>query len=164
MYKRPTSNVVCSECGIAFEKEKREITKSEKRGALHFCTISCAMTASARKQYGDISEFRSIVRNARTRAKEKGLVCDIDYKYLEELAKQQDYKCAITGVPMKFGILGHGPREITQASLDRIDNSKGYTVGNVQFTLLGINYMRNTFSIEEVKNLLATISKISSIN
>ena len=33
-----------------------------------------------------------------------------------------------------------------QASLDRIDSSKGYVKGNVQFIVAPINYMKNTLS------------------
>ena len=162
MTRRPTTTVTCAECGTAFNKENREITRSEKRGALHFCTMHCSAVATARGQFGDTSELKTIVRNAKMRAKQKGLMCDIDWVYLEELAKQQDYKCAISGVPMKFGALGHGPKEIDQASLDRVDNTKGYVKGNVQFTVLGINYMRNTFSIADVEALLASITQLSS--
>ena len=37
-----------------------------------------------------------------------------------------------------------------QASLDRIDNSKGYVKGNVRFVALIYNYARNGFDDEAV--------------
>lgn len=37
------------------------------------------------------------------------------------------------------------------ASLDRIDSSKGYIEGNVQFVSTPINYMKNTMSDSETR-------------
>jgi len=43
------------------------------------------------------------------------------------------------------------------ASLDRIDNEKGYIKGNVRFVCLGINYMKNRRADSEVFELLDKI-------
>lgn len=49
-----------------------------------------------------------------------------------------------------------------QASLDRIDSSKGYIKGNVQFIVAPINYMKSTLSDLEVKQFLKEISSFTS--
>jgi len=44
------------------------------------------------------------------------------------------------------------------ASLDRIDNSKGYIIDNVQFVHKDINIMRGTLSMERFTDLCNLIS------
>lgn len=41
--------------------------------------------------------------------------------------------------------------------LDRIDNTKGYIVGNVQWVALGINYMKLSKTDEDVHKLLRLV-------
>lgn len=45
-----------------------------------------------------------------------------------------------------------------RASLDRIDSSKPYEVGNIQFISTPINYMKNSMSDEQTKTYLRVIS------
>jgi len=45
------------------------------------------------------------------------------------------------------------------ASLDRIDNNKGYIEGNVQWVIKKINYMKNTLSEKNFINLCNKISE-----
>jgi hypothetical protein len=44
-------------------------------------------------------------------------------------------------------------------SLDRINNSLGYVIGNVQFVSIVINFMKNTMSEKEVYELINIIKK-----
>jgi len=46
---------------------------------------------------------------------------------------------------------------LTSASLDRIDSSKGYIQGNVQFVAYGINLAKNNFSDADVISFLDSI-------
>lgn len=48
---------------------------------------------------------------------------------------------------------------IYTASLDRIDSSKGYEIGNVQFISTAINYMKNTMSHEDTLKLCKIIAE-----
>jgi hypothetical protein len=45
------------------------------------------------------------------------------------------------------------------ASLDRIDSSKGYIEGNIEFVCLAINYAKNGFSKEETQNFIKMIKE-----
>lgn len=51
---------------------------------------------------------------------------------------------------------------LTRASLDRIDSTKGYVKGNVEFVCLAINYAKNNFKKEEMMSLIKDF--ISSVN
>lgn len=72
------------------------------------------------------------------RAKRKGLEFAISIEYLWNLYVKQDRKCALSGLPIKI-VKSVGS---SSASLDRIDSSGGYTVGNVQWVHKDVNRMK----------------------
>ena len=68
------------------------------------------------------------------------------------LFQGQGGKCKISGLPIELGryrpksrAQGKWPRLAT-ASLDRVDSSRGYVLGNVQWVHKDINKMKGTFS------------------
>ena len=90
------------------------------------------------KGYKDIrGKTFNLIRN---RAIKRGLVFNLDIKYLWDLYEKQNRKCIFTGIPIYFGKIGS---QGTTASLDRIDNDKGYLKGNVQWVLKIVNIMKN---------------------
>jgi len=69
----------------------------------------------------------------------------VEPQYLYELYEQQNRLCAISGMLIEFsekGVGTVGAKDISTASLDRIDSSKGYIVGNVQWVHKIINIMK----------------------
>lgn len=64
----------------------------------------------------------------------------IDIKYGWELFLKQNRKCALSGEDIYFPKVNG---EMGTASLDRIDSSKGYIQGNVQWVHKHINLMKN---------------------
>lgn len=73
--------------------------------------------------------------------------------------QRQAGKCALTGLPMHLNSATKtlSDKSLRYASLDRLDNAGGYTIDNVQFVCLGINYMRNTASLEEARDFIRDI-------
>lgn len=69
---------------------------------------------------------------------------NITPKYLYELFIRQDKKCAITGQDIDL---------TNNASLDRIDSSKGYVDGNLQWVTKEINTMKWDFTQERFVEL-----------
>jgi len=65
--------------------------------------------------------------------------------------KRQNGKCALTGMPMWFGRTRI--RHETNASLDRIDSSQGYTKNNIEWVLKDINRIKGSFNKEYFINL-----------
>ncbi len=63
------------------------------------------------------------------------------------LYEQQGGKCALTGfdISLRTYNRGRGPNAVS-ASLDRIDNTKGYVPGNVQWLHKDINWMKGRFT------------------
>jgi hypothetical protein len=77
----------------------------------------------------------------RYRAKRENLEFDIFVQDIEDLYEQQDKKCILSGWPICFNERRQraGKTNLGQASVDRIDSSKGYTKDNIQIVHKDIN-------------------------
>lgn len=84
------------------------------------------------------------------KAKLRNINFDITLAYLDGLWILQDGKCAYTGTALQMG------RKPT-ASLDRIDSSKGYIPGNVQFVCIEVNMMKWALSENRFFELIKKI-------
>jgi len=85
--------------------------------------------------------------NIQKGAKQRGYIFEISIQYAWQLYVQQNKLCALTQQPIVFA---NTIREVetggTTASLDRIDNSKGYIEDNVWWVHKDINLMKQKFS------------------
>jgi len=65
-----------------------------------------------------------------------------------ELYQTQKGLCALSGIPITF----NSTSKVCDgtASLDRIDSSKGYVMGNVQWVHKTVNFMKHTLSTKEL--------------
>lgn len=106
----------------------------------------------------EYTDFRYILRNIRKRFKE----VDIDLEYLKHLWESQNGICLYTGIYLTLPTYVNHDFFFNCASLDRIDSSKGYVKGNVQFIALPINLMKSTKSETEIKCFLKQISSYTS--
>jgi len=76
-------------------------------------------------------------------AKKKGYEVNVTMQYLAEIFKQQDGRCALTGLPLKI------QKGVGNASIDRIDSKKGYIIGNVQWVDKRVNIMKHVIPESE---------------
>lgn len=87
------------------------------------------------------------------KAKERGLAFEVTSEQLWELFNKQKGLCALSGVPLvletKINSQHNLDRTTHTASLDRIDNSKPYTIDNVQWIHKVLNHMRRQYSMED---------------
>jgi hypothetical protein len=104
----------------------------------------CRPALSSREK--PLGHLKGLLQGARKSKKAK-LGFDIDIDYLWELWMKQSMKCAISKYPMTT-IKGRG-WVFSNASIDRIDSSKGYVRGNVQLVIHFINRMKSNYSSEE---------------
>ena len=138
--KKKCSNEKCK--NIVF-LSKTEINNKVKR----MCSRKC--------KYETHSIFTKIINDKKKRAKRKNLDFDITKEFLEDLLiNKQNGKCVITNVPLKFT---DKTKIYETPSLDRIDNNKGYTKNNVQWVMLGINYMKLNHPNNDLKKALKLI-------
>lgn len=75
-----------------------------------------------------------------------------------DLLVKQNFKCALSGLTIYLD-----SKEGNTASLDRIDSSKGYEVGNVQWTHKHVNFMKFTHTTEYFIDLCKRVAKHNGI-
>ena len=114
------------------------------------------------RQSDSLSNFRWYMKNIIKNSKDRNKEYDVDLEYLKDLWESQNGVCPFTN--KKLLIRTHANKDKKnpyQASIDRIDNTKGYIKGNIRFVSLMFNYARNNFSDNEVlefcKNVAANI-------
>lgn len=183
------TTVKCFVCQSDFKKQNKEINRCKKRGIInHFCNNSCVakyrnkkMTIDFwRNQYKNnknfkglegnrqdlFSPFKTFINSGRASIKAKG--CSLTLEYLKQQWEKQKGICPYTNIEM---ILPKNTLEYTKikslkkASLDRIDSSKGYVEGNVEFVCSSINLGKNNFTKEDmVLFLQETMSSLNALS
>lgn len=82
----------------------------------------------------------------KTGAETRGLEWNLSLDNLADLYEQQNYRCALTDVDIVFPEVGHPQKAL--ASIDRIDNKKGYVENNVQLVTRQVNMMKQAYDQE----------------
>lgn len=125
---------VCTHC-----KEYKLYSEYHKHKQCSFgyntvCKL-CRLPKS-KENYSKQTGAYKLWHSAKTRAKRKGLAFDIS---IEDII-----------IPESCPIL---KSKLIKPSLDRLDNSKGYVKGNIRVISFYANTVKNSLSIEEIKNL-----------
>lgn len=84
-----------------------------------------------------LDKFNKMKRSAQKR----GISFKVSISFLAELFERQNHICAISGVYIPT---------IKDASLDRIDSTKGYIEGNVQWVTKQANLSKHTMTMNEL--------------
>lgn len=177
MQGRKLVTYTCEYCKKEAQKPLSEYNRNAKLGRKNFCCRSCAIKYANKNKLhkftdkckehllsicnnrkDEFTEFRYTFRNIRRRNKES----NIDLEYLKQLWESQNGICPYTGIKLKLPTYNNYDFYFNCASLDRIDSSKGYIKGNVQFIALPINLMKSTKSDTEIKQFLKQISFYTS--
>lgn len=126
-------------CGHYYNVESTILIRGVTKQCHH-----CMNTGNKSRQWtgcGKISgaKFSAIRQNATARKIEFNLTIE----YLWELYENQNGLCALSGTELTFSRSGKSADGT--ASLDRVDNKRGYTKDNVQWINKDINYMKQDF-------------------
>jgi hypothetical protein len=130
--------------------------KARKINVLYGHTRSCGCSHWPRKSqaqnwqgHGEIPlrSWNQIRANAKTRK----LPFEITIQEAWKLFLTQNRKCAFTSEELIFppGGRTEGKENLGTASLDRITNTKGYTIDNVQWVHKYINFMKRELSSKD---------------
>lgn len=103
------------------------------------------------------SLYKRIIRSAN----DAGRKFELSIKYIEELLDKQNFKCALSGRVLVIATRAKD-RSTTTASLDRIDNTKGYIKGNVHWVHKDVNKMKWAFDVDYFIQTCQEISKHTS--
>lgn len=106
------------------------------------------------KGYGEISgqNFARYKRDASIR----NLDFNITIEYIWDLYLKQNRKCALSGENISFT---RRKCPLQTSSLDRIDSTKGYTLGNVQWVSKQINRCKQNYTDKEFIKMCRKVSK-----
>lgn len=132
-----SSRKICNELGI---KSKTVILRLLKLYDIKPHEDRTGIPQPYTKKYGEIHE--SILWHIKYNAKNRNLVYEIDGWFLWELFLKQYRKCAISGLDLYFPKTYNMNNQRYNASLDRIDSSKGYIKDNVQWVHKKINQIK----------------------
>jgi hypothetical protein len=163
---------ICELCAKHFLRASNECTRSLKWNKSFYCSRVCA--AKANQNFGakrntkppkntrKMNPFRYYIRNTKRRLQP----FDLTLEYLAELWKTQNGLCAYTNIPLQLSNHKKQVKDIRYAaSIDRIDSTKGYIQGNVQFVSIAINYMKSTLThIQTLEFLTQIASYFKSIS
>lgn len=145
MDDRYVARVKCPFCGAEKVLRTKAIRPDTKCGICR--TIARNKSHFGKhKGVGDLS--RTFFNYFKYTAKRRSIEFLVTIEELWGLFEQQGGKCALSGIPLKFPIgngYGGANTTIESPSLDRIDSTKPYVVGNVQWLHKHINIMKNAF-------------------
>lgn len=131
--------VLCRcECGL----EKRVIIQRLYSGKTRGCQ-RCVASGKNHYKWNGVGDMpRTSIYTIKNNCKNKNRRFNLSIEYLWELYQKQNGKCALTGESIYFlnGNTKAG-KDVT-ASLDRIDSSIGYEIGNVQWVHKHINKIK----------------------
>lgn len=167
--------VVCETCKKEFEKEKGEYNRRIRLGREKmYCGLSCSGRAEYQinhlnrirsnypiwnhsgRRLDEFSPFRETFRRA---ARHKDKECTLSLLDLKHLWESQNGICPFTGWNLDLPTQSKKYKlSIKTASLDRINNSKGYHIDNVRFVSVIYNLARNIFSDEDVADFAKAIT------
>lgn len=161
--------VKCESCGRTHHKNRSEYNRNVRLGRRFYCSRKCQgrgvlsnipldkrlnskHLAKAGWQKSELSPFKQLLNSARYHCKGTDRECSVNLDDLKEQWDKQNGRCPITNwsllIPEACG--RKLPKSPNRASLDRIDNSKGYIVGNIRFIALMAQFAKHVWTDEEV--------------
>ena len=141
---------------MASERKKISQRKYYQRKKEHVRNIVSKYTKSKhgkkiRKQWRVKNSVSILLYSAKKRAKQKGLEFN--------LSKNEIFipnKCPVFGTAF---IVGNVKKVDFAPSLDRFDNTRGYTADNVRVISFRANYLKRDATLKEMKQLVRYMSK-----
>ena len=141
-------------CSLSCAGKKPENKSHLRKVSKPFTSESPRYTALVSQEDLLHSSMKEFVRRFRSRSNSKQKLgeCTVTIQHLIDVWNTQQGKCCFTGVGLIL------PRDQVystispnyKASVDRIDNGKGYINGNVRFVSHSVNNLRNSMSDELV--------------
>lgn len=91
-------------------------------------------------------------------AHQRDIEVTVDQQEIWDLFLQQDRKCALSNLPLSFK--SDKPNRCNgTASLDRIDSTQGYVLGNIWWVHKDINKMKMDFSIQRFREMCKLVTE-----
>lgn len=137
----------CSGCGIEQAYSRKEHAKQSSLG--DFQCKKCVAQAKGFSKNTPVGDRKRLFNKFRKCAIIRGIEWSITE---EQMYRNYTGKCNMTGWDLNTSYLK------ATASLDRIDNSKGYTEDNIQWVHSRVNLAKNKYPIEEFVSMCKAIA------
>lgn len=146
------------DCGNLYEANTRHLNRAKNN--VKSCGCSQHPKGKSNPLWGGVGEisadwWHSKIGREFSQKSRARIPVEIDMQYAWDLYLEQEGKCALTGLPLSFG----RPISKGTASLDRIDNTKGYIPGNVQWVHKVINMMKRTYDQDYFIEMCKLVAK-----
>lgn len=131
-------------------------TSQTTRRRCRKCQIKAVMEYTSTLE-GYLKDLRN---GANRRSRERGAISEVTYEYLLDMWNKQDGRCAISGRKMTHmrGNKKDTCRSPFNASIDRIDSSKGYILSNVHLICCWLQSAKLDFNLNDVKSWIVETS------
>lgn len=96
-------------------------------------------------------KFKRALYGMRDRSRKKGLTCEVTFDDLRDVFFKQEGKCFYSGLPFDFG------DPLGTISVDRVDNTQGYTKDNIVWCRFGVNSLKSSRSYDELIEICKTL-------
>ncbi len=175
--------LICEYCGKEFVRIKGEANRNKKLGRRTYCSLKCTGSDNNAhldehkgkwhnkfvRQVDEYSPFRYFLniikqhsKGNRASNRRRNMEIAITFQDLKNQWEKQKGICPYTGWKLK------SPKSLSprhqlsktpdRASLDRIDSSKGYVLGNIQFVSLMAQYAKLDWSGKDLINFCEAVS------
>ena len=96
----------------------------------------------------NMPEIKTIYNRLKASAKKRGIIFALTLSDLHNLT--WPISCPVLGIGLKFN---KGKAEDNSYSIDRVDNTKGYSIDNIVVISLKANKLKNAASTDELNKL-----------
>lgn len=129
----------CKACARAYDK----ITNKEEKNRKSI-------------QYRRKHRLYNVFSASKGNARKKEIEHNLTQSFINKLWERQKGLCYYTGKPMDLDI-SDGRDNSNSISIDRVDSSRGYIIGNVVLCRWVVNRIKNNLSIEQLLEVLEDI-------
>jgi len=146
--------IICDSCGKSFQYKGGE--SHFNRSKNHYCSRSCQNVKHGMSRRIDTEHRYEIWCHASRRARKKDLEFNLTPQDIPEIPEY----CPIFNIKLEKHN-GLGPRD-NSPSLDRIDSTKGYVVGNIRIISNRANRIKADSTFEEIETLYKDYLKLKN--
>lgn len=143
-------------CGNEKPVQVSQLFNRRNCGTCNKCKFSEKLLSKSKLWQGGEFISGAVFSNIKYGARERNINFDITIPYLENIWMKQDGRCAYTNELLTLPKISND--KTFNCSLDRIDSSKGYIEGNVQWVLKEVNFMKQSLSEQRFLQLCKKIS------
>lgn len=152
-FLRRTNVKKLHETGLNISEISRILNVPDSTIAQDFKSLNLKSPWTRRSYINDLDKIKGyMIRNVKHSAKRRNLEFNLEYTDIE-----LPLTCPILNVPLAYKGNFQDP---FYATIDRIDNSKGYIKGNIMVLSRLANCMKNSATNEQLKTFCINITKI----